>query len=85
MRGDTAIAKVLRIQGIEQVFCFPLTPILEALVKEGIRPIVSRQERVAENMADGFSRICNGEWVGANELIYLTRKMSPPGAGFLPS
>lgn len=64
MRGSTAIAKILKLEGVEQVFCFPYTPILEALAEEGIRPIVARQERVAENMADGFSRISNGTKIG---------------------
>ena len=38
--------------------------VIEALVEEGIRPIVARQERVAENMADGFSRVSNGRKIG---------------------
>ena len=46
------------------VFRFPFTPIIEALAEAGIRPIVARQERVAENMADGFSRTTCGERIG---------------------
>jgi acetolactate synthase-1/2/3 large subunit len=64
MRGSTAIARILKLEGVEQVFCFPMTPILDALAEEGIRPIVARQERVAENMADGFSRVSNGRKLG---------------------
>jgi acetolactate synthase-1/2/3 large subunit len=64
MRGSTAIARILKLEGIQQVFCFPFTPILDALAEEGIRPVVARQERVAENMADGFSRITNGRHLG---------------------
>jgi acetolactate synthase-1/2/3 large subunit len=64
MNGAQAIAEILKIEGIEQVFCFPYTPILEALAESGIRPIVARQERVAENMADGFSRTRLGEQFG---------------------
>jgi acetolactate synthase-1/2/3 large subunit len=64
MRGSTAIARILKLEGVEQVFCFPYTPILEALAEEGIRPIVARQERVAENMADGLSRASNGRKLG---------------------
>jgi len=64
VHGGNAIARILKAEGVEQVFCFPLTPILEALVDEGIRPIVARQERVAENMADGFSRATCGERIG---------------------
>jgi acetolactate synthase-1/2/3 large subunit len=64
MRGSTLIARILKLEGVEQVFCFPFTPILDALAEEGIRPIVARQERVAENMADGFSRVSNGRKLG---------------------
>jgi len=64
MRGSLAIARILKLEGVEQVFCFPYTPILEALAEEGIRPIVARQERVAENVADGLSRTSNGRKLG---------------------
>ena len=64
MLGSNAIAEILKIEGVEQVFCFPFTPILDALAEAGIRPIVARQERVTENMADGFSRVTNGARIG---------------------
>jgi thiamine pyrophosphate-dependent acetolactate synthase large subunit-like protein len=64
MRGSTLIARILKLEGVQQVFCFPFTPILDALAEEGIRPIVARQERAAENMADGFSRVHNGRHLG---------------------
>jgi len=64
LTGAQAIARILKLEGVEQVFCFPLTPILEALADEDIRPIVARQERVAENMADGFSRASCGKRIG---------------------
>lgn len=56
MLGAQVIARILKQEGVEQVFCFPLTPILNAIAEVGIRPVVARQERVAGNMADGFSR-----------------------------
>jgi acetolactate synthase I/II/III large subunit len=64
MQGSQAIAEILKREGVEQVFCFPFTPILDALAEAGIRPIVARQERVAENMADGFSRATFGKRIG---------------------
>ena len=64
MLGSQAIAEILKREGVEQVFCFPYTPILDALAEAGIRPIVARQERVAENMADGFSRATLGRKIG---------------------
>ena len=68
MIASHAIAQILRLEGVEQVFCFPYTPILDALAAAGIRPIVARQERVAENMADGFSRASCGEKIGVVTL-----------------
>ena len=64
MNGSQAIAEILKVEKVDHVFCFPYTPILEALAEAGIRPIVARQERVAENMADGFSRTHCGERFG---------------------
>ncbi len=64
MQGSDAIAEILKIEGVEQVFCFPFTPIIESLAEAGIRPVVARQERVAENMADGFSRTTCGRRIG---------------------
>ena len=65
MTGSRLIAKILKLEGIEQVFCFPFTPIVESLADEDIPIVVARQERVAENMADGFSRTTFGERLGA--------------------
>ncbi|MBG99058.1 MAG: hypothetical protein CMN58_01785 [Solibacterales bacterium] len=64
MTGSQLIARILKKEGIEQVFCFPYTPIIESLAEEEIRIIVARQERVAENMADGFSRTTFGKNIG---------------------
>ncbi len=64
MQGSNVIAKILKAEGVNKVFCFPFTPIIESLADEGIRIIVARQERVAENMADGYSRVTNGRQLG---------------------
>ena len=68
LQGAQVIARILKIEGVEQVFCFPLTPILDAIAEVGIRPIVSRQERVAGNMADGFSRTTLDHRVGVTSV-----------------
>jgi thiamine pyrophosphate-dependent acetolactate synthase large subunit-like protein len=56
MNGKTAIAKILRIEGVEFVSCLPENPLIDACVAVGIRPIITRTERAAVNIADGFSR-----------------------------
>ena len=60
MDGGTAIAKVLKIEGVDFITCFPYNPVLDALAAEGIRPIKARTERVAVGIADGFSRASFG-------------------------
>ena len=64
MNGDTLIAKILKAEGVEWLACFPAQSLIDAAAREGIRPILSRQERAGVNMADGFSRIKNGRTIG---------------------
>ena len=56
MKGTEAIAKALKVEGVEILTCFPLNQIIDAASAIGIRPIVTRTERVAVNIADGYSR-----------------------------
>ena len=64
MNGDQAIAKILKKEGVEWIAAFPAQSLIDACAREGIRPILSRQERAGVNMADGFSRIKNGSTIG---------------------
>ena len=64
MTGADALAHVLKREGVENVFFFPASPIAEAIARAGIRLILTRQERVAGNMADGVSRSTNGAKIG---------------------
>jgi len=61
MDGKTAIAKILKAEGVDFVTCFPYNPILDAIAAEGIRPVMPRTERVAVGMADGFTRASFGD------------------------
>ncbi len=56
-----AMAQILKREGIDTLFCFPTTPIIEAAVAAGLRPVVCRQERVGVDMASGFARVSNGK------------------------
>ena len=56
MNGTEFIAKILKAEGINSVTCYPSNPLIEAVAKEGIRPISFRNERGAVMAADGFSR-----------------------------
>lgn len=56
MDGKTAIAKILKAEGVDFVTCFPYNPIIDAIAAESIRPVMPRTERVAVGIADGFTR-----------------------------
>ena len=64
MNGYDAIAKILKKEGVEWIACFPSNPLIEAVAKEGIRPIMFRQERGGIMAADGFSRVKAGRGFG---------------------
>ena len=53
MYGKTAIASILKREGVEYLFCFPNNALIDAGAAAGIRPIISRMERGAVNMAVG--------------------------------
>ena len=44
--------------------CYPSNPLIEAVAKEGIRPVAFRHERGAVMAADGFSRMSNRKQFG---------------------
>ena len=64
MRGSQAIARVLKQEAVEFVTCFPHNVIIDDCAGLSIRPIMARTERVAINIADGYSRTTNGRRIG---------------------
>ena len=64
MNGYTAISKILKKEGVDWIACFPNNPLIEAVAKEGIRPIMFRQERGGIMAADGYSRTMMGKKFG---------------------
>lgn len=64
MQGITAIAKILKMEGVEFISGFPQNPVFEAGAKEGIRPIMTRTERVGVGIADAFTRASFAQRVG---------------------
>jgi thiamine pyrophosphate-dependent acetolactate synthase large subunit-like protein len=54
----------MKAEGVTWMPCFPASPLIEAVAKIGIRPIVFRQERGGINAADGFSRQSAGRQFG---------------------
>ena len=64
MQVVDAVAKVLKAEGVEYLFAYPVNYIIEAAAKLDIRPIIVRQERIGLHMADAMSRITSGEKIG---------------------
>src|SRR5437763_5672056 len=55
------IAGLLQQQGAEFIVGFPENRLFDSASALGMRPIITRTERVAVNIADGFARVTNGE------------------------
>jgi acetolactate synthase-1/2/3 large subunit len=70
MKGVDVIAKILGIEGVEYLTCFPHSEIIDACAAEGIRPILARQERTALHIADGYSRMNDGRKIGVATVQY---------------
>jgi thiamine pyrophosphate-dependent acetolactate synthase large subunit-like protein len=64
MKAGEAIAEILKREGVEIIFGYPVNHILEYAARAGIRPIIVRQERVGLHMADAMSRLTSGEKIG---------------------
>jgi len=64
MNGFDLIARCLKAEGVTWMACFPANPLIEAVAKVDIRPIVFRQERGGLNAADGYARQTAGRQVG---------------------
>ena len=64
MQGITAVARILKAEGVEFISGFPMNSLFEAGAKEGIRPIIARNERVGVGMVDGFTRASFGRRMG---------------------
>jgi thiamine pyrophosphate-dependent acetolactate synthase large subunit-like protein len=64
MKVGEAIAEILKREGVEIIFGYPVNHILEAAASIGIRPVIVRQERVGLHMADAMSRVSSGRMIG---------------------
>ncbi len=64
MKVGEAIAEILRREGVEIIFGYPVNHVLEAGASIGIRPVIVRQERVGLHMADAMSRVSSGRKIG---------------------
>ena len=70
MKCTEVIARALEAEGVEFITCFPLNQIIDAVAAINIRPIVTRTERVAVNIVDGFTRMTSGRKIGVCAVQY---------------
>ncbi len=54
--GFSALARILKLEGVEWVACYPSNNLIESVAQEGIRTVMFRHERGAVMAADGYSR-----------------------------
>ncbi len=64
MKVVTAIAEVLKREGVSFLIGYPVNPIIEAAAEADIRTIIVRQERTGLHMADAVSRVTSGDRIG---------------------
>ena len=74
MKVIDAIAEILKREGVASLCCYPTTPLIEAMAKLDVPPVICRQERVGVGIADGFARVKNGRPPGVFAM------QSGPGA-----
>ncbi|HLG46363.1 MAG TPA: thiamine pyrophosphate-requiring protein [Reyranella sp.] len=64
MKTGPAIADILKKEGVEYLFAYPVNHLIEACAAVDIRPIIVRQERIGLHMADAMSRLSKGRKMG---------------------
>ncbi|HLH74424.1 MAG TPA: thiamine pyrophosphate-requiring protein [Chloroflexota bacterium] len=64
MKVATAVAEILKREGVSFLIGYPVNPIIEAAAEADIRTIIVRQERTGLHMADAVSRTTSGQRIG---------------------
>ena len=64
MNVSRAIAKMLKQEGVDRLFAYPVNPVIESCAEEDIRTVIVRQERTGLHMADAVGRLSCGRKVG---------------------
>ena len=64
MNVAQAVAQVLKREGVEYLFAYPVNPLIETAAELDIRTVIVRQERIGLHMADAVSRMSSGRKIG---------------------
>ena len=70
MNGADVVAAILQREGVERLIGFPHSELIDSTAALGMAPIIARTERVAVNIADGFTRVSGGKRTGAVTVQY---------------
>src|SRR5947199_3764424 len=65
MKLGTAIAEIMKREGIEILCGYPVNHLIEYAANADIRPVMVRQERIDVHLADAISRVTSGHSIGA--------------------
>ena len=60
----TGIARILKQENVPWVSTFPVSSVNNSFGKEGLKLLMMRDDRYAVAVADGYSRVTNGERIG---------------------
>ena len=52
MRVTDAVAEILKREGDDTLFAYPVNPVIESAAKADIRTVIVRQERIGLHRAD---------------------------------
>ncbi len=64
MKVTTAIAQILKAEGVEFLIGYPVNPIIESAAEADIRTIMVRQERIGLHMCDAVAKVTSGDKIG---------------------
>lgn len=64
MKAGEAIAEILKREGVQSLFAYPVNHVIECAASADIRTIIVRQERIGLHMADAVSRLTSGAQIG---------------------
>src|SRR5436309_4391255 len=64
MKVASAVAEILKREGIEFLIGYPVNPIIEAAAEADIRTIMVRQERIGLHMCDAIAKVTSGDRIG---------------------
>ncbi len=72
MNGAQVVASILKQEGVKHIIGFPNSELFDASAELDIPPVITRTQRVAVNIAEGYARTTAGA-----ELAVVTVQYGP--------